>query len=311
MGGAQSTDRPVEPHVVLGMGLRLVSALSLALMFAGVKWAGQRGAGVVESLFYRQIGSVVCAAAFVAIGPGFGSLRTRRFKAHAMRMAIGVVAMLLNFAMVMLLPLAEATAIGFSVPIFATLLAALVLGEPTGKWRWGAVIVGFIGVLVIVQPGSGHISAYGGAVAIGAAVSTACATIAIRHLGATEAVATTVFWFGATSLIPLGLAMPFVAHAHDATTFAIIASLSLAGGIAQLALTGALRLAPVSLVMPMDYSTLLWATILGLVLFNQQPSHWTWLGAPIVIGAGLVILWREHRLRIAGSAVAAVPEVNE
>ena len=214
MGGAQTTDRPVEPQVVLGMGLRLISALSLALMFAGVKWAGQRGAGVVETLFYRQIGSVVCAATFVALGPGFASLRTRRFKAHAVRMAIGVVAMLLNFAMVMLLPLAEATAIGFSVPIFATLLAAAVLGEPTGKWRWGAVIVGFIGVLVIVQPGSGHISAYGGAVAIGAAVSTACATIAIRHLGATEAVATTVFWFGVTSLVPLGLAMPFVAHTH-------------------------------------------------------------------------------------------------
>ena len=311
MGGVQSTDRPVEPHVVLGMGLRLVSALSLALMFAGVKWAGQRGAGVVETLFYRQIGSVVCAATFVAIGPGFASLKTKRFKAHAMRMAIGVVAMLLNFLMVMLLPLAEATAIGFSVPIFATLLAALVLGEPTGKWRWGAVIVGFIGVLVIVEPGSGHISAYGGAVAIGAAVSTACATIAIRHLGATEAVATTVFWFGATSLVPLGLAMPFVAHAHDGTTFAIIVGLSLAGGIAQLALTGALRLAPVSLVMPMDYSSLLWATLLGLIIFNQEPSYWTWLGAPIVIGAGLVILWREHRLRIAGSAVAAVPEVNE
>jgi drug/metabolite transporter (DMT)-like permease len=311
MGGVQSTDRPVEPHVALGMGLRLVSALSLALMFAGVKWAGQRGAGVVETLFYRQIGSVVCAAAFVAFGPGFGSLRTRRFRAHAVRMAIGVVAMLLNFLMVMLLPLAEATSIGFSVPIFATLLAALVLGEPTGKWRWGAVIVGFIGVLVIVQPGSGHISAYGGAVAIGAALSTACATIAIRHLGATEAVATTVFWFGATSLVPLGLAMPFVAHAHDATTFAAIAGLSLAGGIAQLALTGALRLAPVSLVMPMDYSALLWATLLGLIIFNQEPSHWTWLGAPIVIGAGLVILWREHRLRIAGSAFAAVPEVNE
>ena len=311
MGGAQTTDRPVEPQVVLGMGLRLISALSLALMFAGVKWAGQRGAGVVETLFYRQIGSVVCAATFVALGPGFASLRTRRFKAHAVRMAIGVVAMLLNFAMVMLLPLAEATAIGFSVPIFATLLAAAVLGEPTGKWRWCAVIVGFIGVLVIVQPGSGHVSAYGGAVAIGAAVSTACATIAIRHLGATEAVATTVFWFGATSLVPLGLAMPFVAHAHDASTFAAIAGLSLAGGIAQLALTGALRLAPVSLVMPMDYSSLLWATLLGMFIFNQEPSHWTWLGAPIVIGAGLVILWREHRLRIAGSAVAAVPEVNE
>ncbi len=311
MTRAETTDQPAEPRIVLGMGLRLVSALSLALMFAGVKWAGQRGAGIVETLFYRQIGSVVCASVFVALGPGFASLRTKRVKAHAIRMGIGVVAMLLNFLMVTLLPLAEATAIGFSVPIFATLFAAAVLGEPTGKWRWGAVIVGFLGVLVIVQPGNGHISVYGGLIALGAVITTACATIAIRHLGATEAVATTVFWFGATSLIPLGLAMPFVAQAHDPGTFAILAGLALAGGIAQLALTGALRMAPVALVMPMDYSALLWATMLGLLLFGQAPSTWTWAGAPIVIGAGLVILWREHRLRIAGSAVAAVPEVQE
>jgi drug/metabolite transporter (DMT)-like permease len=105
--------------------------------------------------------------------------------------------------------------------------------------------------------------------------------------------------------------MPFVAHPHDAATFAGIAGLSLAGGIAQLALTGSLRLAPVALVMPMDYSALLWASLLGWLLFQQLPSHWTWLGAPIVIAAGLVILWREQRLRITQSAVAAVPEVNE
>jgi len=311
MGGGKSTDRPAEPRVALGMGLRLVSAMSLALMFAGVKWVGQRGAGVPETLFYRQIGTVVCAAGFVAIGPGFGSLRTRRFGAHAMRMGIGVVAMLLNFLMVRVLPLAEATAIGFSVPIFATLLAATVLREPTGRWRWGAVVIGFLGVLVIIQPGSGHISTYGGLVALGAVISTACATIAIRHLGTTEPVATTVFWFGLTSLIPLGIAMPFVAHVHDATTFAAIAGLSLAGGIAQLALTGALRLASVALVTPMDYSALLWASLLGLLLFDQAPSQWTWIGAPIVIAAGLVILWREQRLRITRTAVAAVAEVPE
>lgn len=310
MARAKSTDRPAEPRVALGMGLRLVSALALALMFAGVKWAGQRGAGVAETLFYRQIGSVVCAVAWVGAGPGFASLRTQRFGAHAMRMAIGVVAMLLNFLMVTLLPLAEATAIGFSVPIFATLLAAVVLRERTGRWRWGAIVIGFIGVLVIIQPGSGHISTYGGLVALGAVISTACATIAIRHLGATEAVATTVFWFGLTSLVPLGLAMPFVARPHDPATFAAIAALSVAGGIAQLALTGALRLAPVSLVMPMDYSALLWASLLGLALFGQAPSHWTWLGAPIVIAAGLVILWREQRLRRTGSATVAVPEVS-
>jgi drug/metabolite transporter (DMT)-like permease len=210
-----------------------------------------------------------------------------------------------------LLPLAEATAIGFSVPIFATLLAALVLGEPTGRWRWGAIILGFVGVLVIVQPGSGHIASYGGLVAVGAALSTACATIAIRRLGATEAAATTVFWFALSSLVPLSLLMPFAAKAHDLTTFGVIAAFSLAGGIAQLALTGSLRLAPVALVMPMDYSSLLWASLLGWLIFRQLPSSWTWIGAPIVIAAGLVILWREQRLRIAGSSAAAVSEVNE
>ena len=310
MRGTLQGGRPAEPHVVLGMGLRLFSALALAFMFAGVKWAGQHGVGVIEGLFYRQIGTMLCAAAWVAVGPGFASIRTRRFGAHAARMAIGLVAMGLNFLTMMLLPLAEATAIGFSVPIFATLLAALVLGEPTGRWRWGAVIVGFLGVLVVVQPGSGHIPAFGGLVAVAAALCTACATIAIRHLGATESAATTVFWFGATSLVPLALVMPFVAHGHDASTWMAIAAFSVAGGIAQLALTGSLRLAPVSLVMPLDYSSLLWATLLGLFLFGQAPSRWTWLGAPIVIASGLVILWREHRLRITGSAVAAVPEVN-
>jgi drug/metabolite transporter (DMT)-like permease len=302
------TDRPVETHIVRAVILRLASALALALMFAGVKWAGRNGVGVIESLFYRQLGTAFCAAVFVAIGPGFGSLRTKRVGAHVARMAIGVIAMGLNFLAFILLPLAEATTIGFSVPIFATLLAAAVLGEPTGKWRWGAIIAGFIGVLVIVQPGSGHIGTYGGVVAIAAALSTACATIAIRRLGATEAVATTVFWFGASSLVPLALAMPFVAKPHDASIFAVIAGFSLAGGIAQLALTGALRLAPVAVVVPMDYSSLLWAGLLGAAIFDQLPSRWTWIGAPIVIAAGLVILWREQRLRRVGSSAQAVPE---
>jgi drug/metabolite transporter (DMT)-like permease len=302
------TDRPAEPHVVAGMLLRLVSALLLALMFAGVKWAGRHGVGVIESLFYRQLGTALAAVGLTMVGPGFASLRTRRVGAHVTRMLIGVVAMGLNFLAFMLLPLAEATAIGFSVPIFATLLAALVLGEPTGKWRWGAVIVGFIGVLVIIQPGSAHVGLYGGAVAVAAALTTACATIAIRRLGATEAVTTTVFWFGASSLVPLAIAMPFVGQAHSPSVFAAIAGFSLAGGLAQLALTGSLRLAPVALVMPMDYSSLLWASLLGLFLFQQLPSAWTWAGAPIVIGSGLVILWREQRLRRAGDAARAMPE---
>ncbi len=291
------TDRPAEPNAPLGIMLRILAGLTLAIMFAGVKWALEHGVGLVETLFYRQLGTALAAILFVGLGAGFGSLRTRRVGGHVVRMSVGLVAMGLNFLAFALLPMAEATAIGFSVPIFSTLLAAIVLGEKTGPWRWGAILAGFAGVLVIVQPGDGHIALTGGLVAIAAALSTACATIAIRHLGATEAAATTVFWFGASSLVPLGLAMPFVGQAHSGDVFAVIGVMAAAGGAAQLFLTGALRLAPVALVMPMDYLSLIWASLLGFLVFSQLPSHWTLMGAPLVIGAGLVILWREQRLR--------------
>ena len=308
MQGPRDTDRPIEQRPLLGMGLRLLTALLLALMFAGVKWASERGVHVIESLFWRQLGSAICAMAWVAIGPGFATLRTKRIGAHVTRMGLGITAMYLNFLAMTLLPLAEATAIGFSVPIFSVVLAALVLGEPTGKWRWGAVFVGFLGVLVVVQPGSSHLPLEGGAVAIVAALMTAAVTIVIRRLGATEAAATTVFWFAVSSLVPLALLMPWFGHAHDPQTWAIIFGLSLAGGLAQLTLTGALRLAPVALVMPMDYTSLVWATLFGVLLFGQLPSEWTWIGAPIIIASGLVILWREHRLARASRTAQAVPE---
>ena len=308
MQGTRDTDRPIEQRPLLGMGLRLLTALLLAVMFAGVKWAAERGVHVVESLFWRQLGSAICATAWVAWGPGFETLRTKRIGAHVTRMGIGLTAMFLNFLAMTLLPLAEATAIGFSVPIFSVILAALVLGEPTGKWRWGAVLVGFLGVLVVVQPGSSHLPLAGGAVAVVAALLTAAVTIVIRRLGATEAAATTVFWFAVSSLVPLALLMPWFAEAHDPATWAILAGLSLAGGLAQLTLTGALRLAPVALVMPMDYTSLVWATLFGFLLFGQLPSEWTWIGAPVIIASGLVILWREHRLARASRTRQAVPE---
>ena len=121
------TDRPVEPRPVAGVGLRLLTALLLALMFALVKLASTHGVSIVETLFYRQCGSALCALGLVAAGPGFQSLQTRRVGAHVGRMLLGMAAMALNFAAMILLPLAEATAIGFSVPIFAAVLAATVL----------------------------------------------------------------------------------------------------------------------------------------------------------------------------------------
>jgi len=261
-----------------------------------VKLASTRGVNLVETLFYRQIGSALCAVGLVAAGPGFASLRTRRVGAHVIRMGLGLAAMALNFLAMIMLPLAEATAIGFSVPIFSTILAALLLAEPTGRWRWSAVAAGFVGVLVIVQPGSGEVPITGAAVALVAALMTAAVTIMIRRLGATERASTTVFWFAVSSLVPMAVLMLWFARSHDPQTWAIIAGLALAGGLAQLTLTGALRLAPVALVMPMDYTSLLWATLFGAWLFGELPTHWTWVGAPVIVASGLVIVWREHRL---------------
>ena len=304
------TDRPAEQQPLAGVALRLLTALLLAIMFALVKLASTRGVNIVESLVYRQCGSALCAIGMVAAGPGFRSLHTKRIGAHVGRMALGIVTMALNFAAMIMLPLAEATVIGFSVPIFSTVLAALVLAEPTGKWRWSAVAAGFMGVLLIVQPGTGEVPLFGASVALVAALLTASVTIVIRRLGATERASTTVFWFAASSLVPLGLLMFWFARAHDPVTWAILGGLALAGGLAQLTLTGALRLAPVALVMPMDYTSLLWATLLGIWIFGELPTPWIWVGAPIIIASGLVIVWREHRLarRAALSAATAAPQ---
>jgi drug/metabolite transporter (DMT)-like permease len=305
---AFDTDRPATEHPLAGIALRLLTALLLAVMFALVKLASTRGVHVVESLFYRQIGSAVCAIGLVAAGPGFGSLRTRRIGAHVGRMALGVAAMALNFTAMILLPLAEATAIGFSVPIFSTVLAAFLLGEPTGKWRWGAVAAGFLGVVLIVQPGSGEVPLLGASVALVAALLTASVTIVIRRLGATELASTTVFWFAVSSLVPLGLLMLAFGGTHDAATWAILGVMALAGGLAQLTLTSALRLAPVALVMPMDYTSLLWATLLGAWLFSEMPTPWIWVGAPVIILSGLVIVWREHRLARRAAVSASLSD---
>jgi len=304
------TDRPAEQRPLAGIALRLITALLLAVMFALVKLASTRGVHLVESLFYRQIGSAVCAVGLVAAGPGFASLRTRRIGAHVGRMGLGMTAMALNFVAMIMLPLAEATAIGFTVPIFSTVLAAGLLGERTGSWRWGAVAAGFAGVLLIVRPGSGHVELAGAGVALVAALLTASVTVVIRRLGATERASTTVFWSAFSSLLPLGLLMLLFGRSHDPTTWAVLFGLAAAGGLAQLTLTESLRLAPVALVMPMDYTSLLWATLLGAALFSQLPAPWTWVGAPVIIFSGLVIVWREHRLtrHAALEAQVAVPD---
>jgi drug/metabolite transporter (DMT)-like permease len=297
-----------QPHtdrVLTGLALRLFAIACLSTMSALIKLAETRGAGLVETMFHRQLWAVPLVTAWVAAGPGLRSIRTERFGAHVGRTAVGLTGMVFTFGAVLLLPLAEATTLQFTVPIFATLLGALVLKEPTGWHRWGAVIIGFLGVLVVAQPGSGHFPLFGAVVGLLAALFVAIVAILLRQIGRTESAGTTVFWFSTLSVLPLGILYAFQLKAHDPLTWAILVAIGLVGGVGQLALTGAVRFAPVSAVVPMDYSGLVWATLYGWLLFGVLPTPYTWMGAPIIIASGLYIVYRERRLHHAVSPVSA------
>ena len=295
---------PTAPTNMLGgIALRLAAMLGLSLMFVVVKLVAERGIHIAESLFWRQAFALPFVFVWALTHGGIGILRTQRLAAHSRRAAMGLAGMTLNFGGMILLPMAEATTISLSVPIFAVIFAALLLGEPTGRARWSAVVIGFVGVLVVVQPGNG--GAFGGShltgalIALGGAIMTALITIAVRDLGRTENTVSIVFWFSLLSLIPLGLALPFVWVPHSAADWGLLVLLGLSGAVVQMCLTGALRLAPVSVVIPMDYSSLLWAIAFGWWFFGTLPAASTWLGAPIIIASGLFIAWREHVKAIA------------
>lgn len=268
----------------------------LGVMFALVKLAGNHGVHVAESLFWRQLAGLPVVILWLWWTGNLPSIKTKRPGAHALRSALGLISMTLNFSAMLLLPMAEATTIGFATPIFATLLAALLLREATGRYRWGAILLGFVGVLIAVQPGSNNIYGTGVLVALTGAMLTACVAIQLRRMSKEESTGAIVFWFSLCSLAPLGIAMLFFSRSHDGQTWLIITGLAAAGATAQILLTSAMRHATVAAILTMDYSGLIWSILFGFLLFGDLPGHSIWLGAPIIILAGMIIAWREQYL---------------
>jgi drug/metabolite transporter (DMT)-like permease len=296
-------DRPLA-----AIGIRLLATALLSAMFALAKVAQMHGVHLIEILFFRQTIAVLPVLALVIAGPGLAALKTQRPFRHLSRTAVGLTGMTCNFATVALLPLAETQALWFTTPLFATILSALILREGVGWHRWSAVAAGFAGVMIVVQPQSGHLPLFGASIGIAAGLLTAFVTILLRQLGRTEPALTTVFWFGTMSAVPLALVMPWFAQAHSTTIWAVLIAMGVIGGFGQIALTLSLQYAPVSVIAPVDYASLIWSTLFGLLLFSEIPTPWTWIGAPLIVASGLYIVWREHkRGRIALAAAAATP----
>ena len=283
-----------RPLLALLIWLGAIAALST--MSALIKLASQRGIHLLEIMFWRQFLTIPIALGWVLATGGIGALATKRPGTHFLRGLYGTIGMVLNFGAVILLPLAEATTINFTVPIWAVLLSILLLKEQVGVWRWSAVILGFVGILLIAQPGGGHFPLTGVLVALGGAFMIALISIQIADLNKTEKPLTIVFYFALFSAPLAALSLPFVATAHDPQDWWLLLGIGLAGALGQLLLTAALRFGTVASVIVMDYSGLFWATLYGWLLFAMLPPASTWIGAPLIVAAGLIIAWREHRL---------------
>ena len=281
---------------LLALGLRLSAVAVLATLLMLVKYTAQSGVALAEILFWRQALIIPIVLAWLGWRRQVSRLRTKRLPIHARRAVIGVIGMVLNFGAVTLLPLAEATTLGFTTPIFAVILSALLLRENVGPVRWLAVALGFAGVVIITQPGHSTIAPLGAAVGLAAGFMIALINIQLRDLARTDEPLSIVFWFAALSTPFLALTLPFVMTQHSPQQWALLMAIGVIGGAGQLLLTASLRFGQVASVIVMDYSALIWATLFGWLVWDHLPPVATWLGAPAIIAAGIVIAWREHTL---------------
>jgi drug/metabolite transporter (DMT)-like permease len=294
---------PVQ-RPLLALGLRLMAAAVLATLMMLVKFTVDTGVRFAELLFWRQVPTVVLILGWLALRGEVSRLRTRRLPAHFRRALLGMTGMFFTFGAPVLLPLAEATALGFTTPVFAVILSALLLKEKVGPVRWLAVALGFAGVVIITQPGHSALPPLGAAVGLGAGFMVALISIQVRDLARTDEPLSIVFWFAALSSPVLLVGALLTGTAHSAWQWFLLISCGLLGCLGQLLLTAALRFGQVASVIVMDYSSLIWATLYGWLIWDELPAAATWLGAPAIIGAGVVIAWREylHHRRIATSS---------
>lgn len=306
---------PAAPgEAVRGIALKLVSVAIFSVMAACIK-AARAEVPAGEAVFFRAALALIPVLGYALwTGRARAAVSTRNLRGHAWRGAIGASAMGLSFAALGLLPLPEVIAISFAAPLIATIMAVFLLGEVVRVYRWSAVVVGLIGVLVMVWPrltlgaaALGEGEALGAAAALAAAVLMALAQIHVRWLTRTEPVLAVVFWFHVSASVAAALTLPFGWVWPSATVWGLLVAAGLSGGIAQILVTESYVRAGAALLAPFDYSSMLWGLAIGWFAFGEIPERMVLAGAAIVIGAGLFILWREHRLGLAARRVRTGP----
>ncbi|TYC48711.1 DMT family transporter [Rhodobacterales bacterium] len=293
---------------LLGIALKLSSTIVFYIMLTALKIAAET-VPMGQLVFARNFFGLFPVLLMVSMRGELGlAFTTSNPVGHMTRAIIGLTAMVCSFTALHLLPLPDATAIGFATPLMVVVFAFFLLKEKVRIYRWSAVGVGFLGILVVLSPhlGKGEFDStatIGAFLGVLAAAFAALAMITVRKLCETERTSTIVTWFsGASSVLalltfPLGYFLPGQAwFIPDAFTGMLLLIIGLAGGVGQILLTQSYRFADASTIAPFDYVNMLWAIIVGWLVFSEVPERAVVLGAVIVIAAGVFVIYREHRL---------------
>jgi drug/metabolite transporter (DMT)-like permease len=246
--------------------------------------------------FFRCFFGGLVVLPFLLASAGPLAFRTQRLGGHVVRSAAGYLSMVLGWYAIVHLPLADATALSFSRPLFLVLLAVLFMGEVVRWRRWTATAVGFLGVLVMARPGLHQVD-LGLAAAISGAFCVAVVSVMIKSLTATERPATILFYFGLlSSLVAIGPAL-WVWRAPTLVELVMLVWIGAVGALGQYFTIRAFRIAEATVVDPFDYTRLLFATLFGFMFFSEVPDVYTLIGAVIIVGSTFYIARREAQLR--------------
>lgn len=288
----EPTTRPHNPargimFTGLAMGL-------FPLSDATVKWLSG-DYDVIQLLFVRSLFVFLPTLYFLYRAGGLGTLRSKRKKLLVVRGMLAVGSWTLYLHGISQMPLADATAIFFSAPLIMAALSMPLLGEPVGPRRWAAIVVGFGGVIIIVDPGAGMLGG-GALLVLLAATLFSFAQLAARSLSSTESSATLVFYTTTILVLATGAVQPFIWVDMSWRDVGYVAGAGLITGIAQLCQTQSLKLAPIAIVAPFLFTQLIWATLYGYVLWGDLPGASVLVGGAVVIASGFYVFYRETRL---------------
>lgn len=294
--------RETSARPAKGMALNVAALFVLMCMAALVKAASEH-VPTGQAVFARAFFSLPVILIWIALqGPLMDGLRMARPRQHLLRGLLGTAALSLNFLALASLPLPEVTTIGFAAPLMTLVFAVLLLGEKVRLFRWSAVAIGFAGVLIVVWPNlslDGNldtVARLGALAALGSATCAALVKIVLRRMVATETTPAIVFWFAATASALALLTLPFGWVMPPLPIAALLVAAGVLGGVGQLMMTASYRFADASALAPLWYVQLLFASLIGYLVFGELPTSATIMGAVLVILSGLLILWRESKL---------------